>query len=158
MQKFQRAEAIPMSEDTIAAMAKQFNLTVEQVKAHQKTESERSTIWINDKYQVVRKLLPAKEQNLIADVYWLSIKRLDKEPIHDWRDLQQIKNELVDPEIEMWECYPKESQLVDTANQYHLWGFATTTKIIPFGFTDGRKVIDHDPEIEKATNTKQRKL
>lgn len=97
------------------------------------------------------------DPNLLTVVH-LSIKRIDREPIHDWREMQKIKNELVGEEIEMWECYPKESQLVDTANQYHMWGFLTSDKVIPFGFNNGRMVIDHDPEIEQKTNTKQRKM
>jgi hypothetical protein len=92
------------------------------------------------------------------EIIHLSIKRRDKEPIHDWREFQQIKNLIVGDEIEMWECYPAESHLIDTANQYHMWGFNSPAKIIPFGFTEGRKVIDHNPDYEKQTNTKQRKL
>jgi hypothetical protein len=51
----------------------------------------------------------------------LSIKRNDREPIHDWRDLQRIKNELIGAEFEATEIYPAESRLVDCANQYHLY-------------------------------------
>lgn len=71
----------------------------------------------------------------------LSIKRLDKAPIRDWRDLQRIKNELVGPECEGVELYPAESRLVDMANQYHLWVFTDPEYKIPFGF-DGRWVSD----------------
>lgn len=39
---------------------------------------------------------------------------------HDWRDFQQIKNELCGPESEAVEIYPAESRLVDTSNEYHL--------------------------------------
>lgn len=64
----------------------------------------------------------------------LSIKRLDREAIHDWRDLQRIKNELVGPEHEAVELYPAESRLVDTANQYHLFVMADVNARFPFGF------------------------
>jgi hypothetical protein len=37
--------------------------------------------------------------------------------VHDWRDLQRIKNQLVGPECEAVELYPAESRKVDTANQ-----------------------------------------
>lgn len=55
----------------------------------------------------------------------LSIKDHDRSTRHDWRDFQRIKNELVGPEFEAIEIYPAESRLVDTANQYHLYVFAT---------------------------------
>lgn len=53
----------------------------------------------------------------------LSIKRHDKNTIHDWRDFQRIKNEILGPEMEAIELYPANSRLVDAANQYHLWCF-----------------------------------
>jgi hypothetical protein len=70
----------------------------------------------------------------------LSIKRIDKAPIRNWRDLQRIKNELCGPECDAVEIFPRESQLVDTANQFHLWVFATYE--FPFGFKDGRLIAD----------------
>lgn len=51
----------------------------------------------------------------------LSIKRNDREPIHDWRELQAIKSALYSPEHEAVELYPAHSRVVDTANQYHLF-------------------------------------
>jgi len=50
----------------------------------------------------------------------LSIKRLDKHPVRDWRHFQRIKNELIGEENEAVELYPAQSRLVDTTNQYHL--------------------------------------
>ena len=70
---------------------------------------------------------------------WLSIKRIDRKPIHDWRDLQRIKNEIVGPECEAVELYPAESRLVDEANQFHLWVFEDGVRL-PIGFNGGRKV------------------
>lgn len=88
-------------------------------------------VWLNNRYQVIRMLLSAPG----ADRVWhLSVKRLDKEVMHDWRDLQRIKNELVGPEAEGVELYPADSRLVDTANQYHLWCFEDFR--FPFGFDD----------------------
>ena len=63
----------------------------------------------------------------------LSIKRLDKAPVHDWRHFQWIKNELCGPEWAAVELYPPESCLVDTANQYHLFAFEDHSAI-PFMF------------------------
>jgi hypothetical protein len=87
-----------------------------------------------------------------GEVAWLSIKRLDKEPIHDWRDLQQIKNEVVGEEAEAIEIYPAESRKMDVANQYHLFAFTTP---IPIGFV-GRAVESSDKAAQ--VGAKQRAL
>lgn len=70
----------------------------------------------------------------------LSIKRLDRETIHDWRDLQRIKNEICGPGREAVELYPREDRLVDTSNQYHLWVLPPDI-LFPFGY-DTRAVSD----------------
>lgn len=90
-------------------------------------------IFINSRYQVNIRGLKVKEP--FGRVLWLSIKRRNKDAIHDWRDLQRIKNELIGPEFEAIEIYPAESRLHDTANQYHLWVFADGYQM-PIGFAD----------------------
>lgn len=60
-------------------------------------------------------------------VYEIGITRHDKEPIHDWRHFQKIKNDILGEEFEAVELYPKESRLLDTANTY--WMYA-----LPEGF------------------------
>lgn len=71
-------------------------------------------LFANSRYQVaVRR---------VADgAVHLSIKRIDQQAIHDWRDLQRIRNELVRPECESVELYPAESRVVDVVTQFHLW-------------------------------------
>jgi hypothetical protein len=106
--------------------------------------------WINDKYQVaVRK----KDNSLIH----LSIKRLDRECVHDWRELQQIKSELVGPENEAVELYPAESRVVDTANQFHLWVASDPGYRFPFGFNAGRVVTDSPLAKSKNRTLNERK-
>lgn len=51
----------------------------------------------------------------------LDIHRHDGGTCKEWRDFQQIKNELVGPEHEAVELFPAESRLIDCSNQYHLW-------------------------------------
>lgn len=65
----------------------------------------------------------------------LSIKRHDRAPVHDWRHLQAIKNEICGAEAMAVEIYPPESQLVDTSNQYHLWVLPPKVRL-PFGFDE----------------------
>jgi len=102
-------------------------------------ESKKQEIWINDKYQV--NLLRGENcdqyihmEDFKGKCDYLSIKTIDKKPIHDWRELQQIKNELCGEDREALEIYPSEHRLVDTANQYHLWVIPKDLQI-PFGFT-----------------------
>lgn len=72
----------------------------------------------NNLYEVTLRYF---QHPLFGDMCHLSVKRRDREIIHDWRDLQRIKSEILGPEVEAIELYPAESRLVDTANQYHLW-------------------------------------
>jgi len=87
-----------------------------------------------------------------GEVVWLSIKRLDKDIIHDWRDLQQIKNEVVGEEAEAIEIYPAESRKMDVANQYHLFAFTTP---IPIGFVG--RAVESSTKAEQV-GAKQRAL
>lgn len=93
--------------------------------------------WMNRLYQVV--VYPV--HNLPGYEDWptfvhLCIKRIDKNPVRDWRHLQRIKNQLVGPECEGVELYPAESRMVDTANQFHLWVMVDKGKRFPFGFNE----------------------
>ncbi len=109
-------------------------------------------VWVNDQYQVMVDRRP--HHGFAGFIIWhLSIKRLDREPIHDWRDLQEIKKRLCGADVEAIELYPNEARVVDTANQYHLFAFMgqkpslvdkTRRKndgerpILPIGWTVGR--------------------
>jgi len=99
-------------------------------------------IWINSYYQVCLKRILAPT-GWPCDMIHLSIKRLDKHPLHDWRHFQWIKNELIGEENEAIEIYPAESRLVDTSNQYHLWVFSDPEMKIPLGFGE-RSVWEGD--------------
>jgi len=83
----------------------------------------------------------------------LSLRRADRDAVHDWREMQRIKNELVGPEVEALELYPAESRLVDQANQFHLWCFPGAR--IPIGF-DQRAIAGPDDGCELAPNARQR--
>ncbi|MFN3652295.1 MAG: hypothetical protein ACK47B_22180 [Armatimonadota bacterium] len=101
------------------------------------------TLWQNNRYQVV---LRRREVSLFGPCVHLTIRSLDGEPRHDWRDFQRIKNELVGPETEGVELYPAESRLVDTANHYHLWVFPEYR--FPFGMT-ARDVSSGTPGVSQ---------
>jgi hypothetical protein len=90
---------------------------------------EVATYWRNSRYQVAMRKYT--QDGVLALVH-LSFHVLDRQPHHDWRDMQRIKNELVGPEVEAVELFPAESRLVDTSNEYHLWAFPTSGRM-PFG-------------------------
>jgi hypothetical protein len=77
-------------------------------------------VWKNDLYHVAVLRNAGKFEG--RTVIQLSIKRRDREAISpEWRDKQEIKNQLVGPEYEGVELYPAESRLNDQVNKYHLW-------------------------------------
>lgn len=95
------------------------------------------SIYLNSRYQVnVRKVdCPPPFGQAVE----LSIKARDRAPVHDWRDIQRIKNEIVGPHVEAVELFPAEGRLVDTSNQYYVFCFPHLQffqRRFPFGFSD----------------------
>ena len=120
-------------------------------------------VWSNNIYEVfVYRGTPANLESKDGsptgwpEMIWLSIKRYDRQAIHDWRHFQTIKNQVIGEEHDAIEIYPKESRLVDMANQYHLWVFADPTLILPCGFIQ-RKVTEK-PEGILGQNAVQREF
>jgi hypothetical protein len=98
----------------------------------------------NNHYHVfVRKTRNPKPDG--PDIIHLSIRDNQRTAKHDWRDLQRIKNEILGPEFELVELYPRESQLVDLSNQFHLFGFLTEEPLFTrmgLGWEQGRVIWD----------------
>ena len=150
-------------EVTWRTMADDYTISKSKAKALLRNLKD-DEIWVNNLYQVNirRRTGPGFFDNSKevyngfpkenGEVVWLSIKRLDKEPIHDWRDLQQIKNEVVGEEAEAIEIYPAESRKMDVANQYHLFAFTTR---IPIGFVG--RAVESSTKAEQV-GAKQRAL
>lgn len=51
----------------------------------------------------------------------LRITRCDDQPIHNYMDIFQIKNDLLGTEIVAIEIYPKKSNFRDGSHTYHIW-------------------------------------
>lgn len=102
----------------------------------------RDEIWMNDEYQVNVDKNPEHGFGDV-EVWHLSIKRRDRSPIHDWRDLQAIKNAICGHWVEAIELYPAETRVVDTANQYHLFALIRngdgSRPVVPCGWVAGMK-------------------
>lgn len=90
-------------------------------------QMRREELFLCAEYQVALDRKPAHGFEGFT-IWHLSIKRRDKEPVHDWRDLQEIKNQLCGPDIEAIELYPAEERKVDSANQFHLFAFMRAGK------------------------------
>lgn len=113
----------------------------EEVAASQIERLRAQSIYMNDLYQVNVDVVRVPFGEETGDMFWLSIKRRDRTMVHDWRELQQIKNMIVGDEHEGFEVYPAEPRLVDTANQYHLWVFVEPAVRLPVGYQH-REVMD----------------
>ena len=146
--KFHKAERV-QSREQVIKWIEDAGVSGEKLDALMK-DLDISEIYLSDdnKYQVTT--FPNTVNGFGTDMLHLSIKRVDREVIHDWRDLQEIKNAFVGPECEAIEVYPAESRLADSANQYHLWCFTNPEVRIPCGFQD-RLVSE-----ESIGNSKQR--
>lgn len=149
------ALALPSLNAWIAQAARDFGLNEEGARA-QYERLKADDVWINDEYQVNIDRNPP--HSFPDTVLWhLSIKRRNKNPVHDWRDLQAIKNVLVGREYEAIELYPASSRVVDGANQYHLWVFKSIDGVdappLPFGWHCPRAVTS-----DATPNGKQRRL
>lgn len=131
---------------------KEFGITSKEQVENIVSTSTGGEVWINDKYQVTV-YRDEEYQGGWPAMTHLSIKRLDKKPLRDWREFQEIKNQLVGKECEGVELYPAESRCVDLANQFHLWIVQSVDIRFPFGFHSGRKVGN-----ESVAGSVQRKL
>jgi hypothetical protein len=113
-------------------------------------------VWTNGEYEAFLKPLPRDGQPGSRDgMVHLSIKRMDRMPVHNWRHLQQIKNEVVGELREAVELYPSEHRIADTANQTHLWVFPEG-EIVPVGFEAGFALTDEQVEQMNANSNKAR--
>lgn len=98
------------------------------------TVLEGHVVWVNNLYQV-----NVEYSDDLSFVH-LIIRRLDREPVHNWRHFQAIKNELVGPDCEAVELYPSEKHLVDAKDHYHLWAYTSPHNSFGIGFKHGREV------------------
>lgn len=108
------------------------------------------TFYANSHYLVFHRVMESDDPEVPNGVH-LSMRTVENDIRHDWREMQRVKNELVGPEWEAVELYPAESRVVDTANQFHLWCF-------PFrlGFGFGAGIVDDT--LTETLGGKQRPL
>jgi hypothetical protein len=111
-------------------------LIVEQIVQHMSS----AVMYQNDTYVVTALGAPP--------FIHLVIRRHDWEACNDWRDFQQLKNEIVGSEYEAVELFPAESRLIDTSNTYHLWVHCDPTYRFPMGLHN-RLVVSEPAGLDK---------
>lgn len=111
------------------------------VLQEQIAKAETAATFMNDKYVAT---VQSVEQPASGwpEMQQLSIRRIDRKPIHDWRHLQAIKNDIFSPDHEAVELYPTARRVVDTANSYHLWVICDPGIRFPFGWGEGLRTDD----------------
>ena len=113
----------------------------------------RQEIYVSENRQYKVSLAKGYDFNCQHPIVWLVITPLtDDAPLHDWRIMQQFKNELCGAQNYAVEIYPAESDLVDCNNNMHLFVWLDGYKP-PFGMR-GRNVVDpslNPPYLETAT-------
>lgn len=130
-------------------------LSAGQREMTKRFDIEPAHVWRNEIYEVWAYEL-GDGGGMHPPMVWLSIKRHDREPLRDWRELQRIKNELVGRECEAVELFPAESRLVDTSNQFHLWCLTNKRDRFPFGYQARAVVLPGDSEV--LVGSKQREF
>jgi hypothetical protein len=152
---FQRAEYIDLTVQTL--IDDSGGRLDERTAKKLYDQMKKEVLYKSEYYQVAIDKSPS--HGFRGMIIWhLSIKRHDKEPIMDWRDLQDIKNKLVGKEHEAMQLFPAESRCVDSANQYHLWAFMKEGKqrqpMIPIGWT--QRFVTDEPWVNGGQRTSSR--
>ncbi|NNE22672.1 MAG: hypothetical protein HKN11_08690 [Rhizobiales bacterium] len=133
MTPLERAEMdIPTVDEAMAATGCSRNAAKQQIDW-----MKAQSVWANNLYQVNVEYLPNSQAHVI-------IRRLDRQPVHNWSHFQEIKNQVLGKECEAVEIYPRESALVDAKDHYHLWGFRTPEGTFNLGFKDRDVAADKE--------------
>lgn len=158
MQKLEQTKShIPMSRAAFRKEAMAAGASKKEADLMYREASQQET-WANDLYlvQINRNTDHGFGKESLPDgMFELTIRRQDRGPMHDWRHVQLIKNQLVGEDNEMVELYPAESRLRDSANQYWYYGFNNDQIRFPFGMMG--RYVDDDPS-KGVGKSKQRKI
>jgi hypothetical protein len=129
-------------------------MTREIARVHDKIgmNSSNMEIWSNDTYEVFVKPADLEDDGTEGDregLVHLSVKRYDRMAVHNWRHLQQMKNEILGDMREAIELYPGEHRIADTANQTHPWVLPAGVAV-PLGFDGGFTLTPEQTEMMNA--------
>ena len=134
LKPFRPVHIQPWTDETIAAYARHYGISEDEMRQQSKGAS-RAFFFQNgtdpeDYFVSVQDEAPG----VLGPVFWLSIRRVDRAAVRDWRHFQEIKNMIFGPRFEAVELYPSSERLVDAANKYHLWVLRESGKQFGIGF------------------------
>jgi hypothetical protein len=141
-----KANKFKADDKLIQAHMRTQNCSFEEARKMLDDEIAREAIWVNEKYQVATHHFDHPQ---LGPCLHINIRRRDGNVIfRDWREFQEIKNQLAGPECEGLEMYPAESRKVDQSNKYHLYCILTTDEShrIPFGWSE-RDVTEQAKDV-----------
>jgi hypothetical protein len=96
--------------------------------------------WHNRFYTCSVRRYPAGFPIANAPYAILGLTHVSECALHDFRDIQAIKNDVCGAEWEGLELYPSESRLVDPSNRFYLW--CVPPGIVTWGLNvPGRRVL-----------------
>ena len=105
------------------------------------TKIQDTEVWINEIYMVLvyrgNEIPPSMNPEQISDFIWLSLRRQDRSALLDWREIQQIKDQLIGEDCEAVQLFPRKERVVDASNQFHIFGVANPEMSFAFGFPTG---------------------
>jgi hypothetical protein len=119
---------------------------------------KRSEKWENSKYKVTfdrqcDHVHPNWPEGLAC--WYISFSMKDGGHLIDWREIQEMKNQVVGEEHEAVMLFPKDSRCMDTANQFHLYIIGDKGQEFPVGWQCQKAVTD---ETDGKADCNQRKL
>lgn len=137
-QRMARARQLPLHPTRrreLVRWAESVGFSEEEVAERIREVSDAET-WMNNVYVATIHDAPIWREDW-PQMKQLSIRRIDRRPIHDWRHLQQVKADIFGPEAEAVELYPGASRVVDTASSFHLFVLTEPGSVFPFGWARG---------------------
>ncbi len=144
----------------IQHIAEAHNMTVEEAEALVAERVESVRVYVSDSGYTVFISDTIPFVSGWPEMVHLSIKNRERSALLDWRDLQEIKNDLVGEENEAVQLFPAESRLVDEANQFHLWCLKDPEERFPFGYTQrlvlGRKTAEKCGAEQRPLKTRKK--
>jgi hypothetical protein len=148
-QTFRRPEIV---EET----AKHYGINLDEAAEMLDREEAKCAYFINNLYQVQLSFTHIDWFGEQKELGMLNVRRRDGAMIWDWRHFQEIKNQLLGPEVEGMQLFPAESRKVDTSNKFSIWVLTDGTRF-PFGWQT-REVLDANPKYRGVPGLRQRPL
>lgn len=134
LKPFKPVRLAPWTDETVADLARHYGISADEVRQQFEEENRASYFQNGSEPEDYFVSVQDEAPGVLGPVFWLSIRRVDRSAVRDWRHFQEIKNMIFGPRFEAVELYPSSERLVDAANQYHLWVLRESGKRFGIGF------------------------